>query len=408
MKKSFILSVFLSMSLICLSQNDFREGFVIMHSGDTLHGLINYRGGSGSYTNCFFKESEKQEPITYTPDDIAGFGFPHDRLFISKIIDPLTFNSLNVFIEVLVRGAVSLYYYNGVFFIQKEKSTLYELAILKEEVLNDKQVVTVVTNKYIGILNMVLSDCEETRSMIPNVTLNENPLTKLVEAYNSCINSPYITIMSGKPRVKIGIGLSAGLIRSNLDIYSRIRSDQVSYVDVPYEKSNSFQTGLSLNLLLPRFSERLTFIGEVIYFKSHFYSFTTTEYLLETDKSYVTIDLDQLSIPVGLRYTFSVNKISPYLNLGFLNTVNLKINNLWNREVELLFEDDYSVFEEGPALKVINNQYGFWVGGGVMLPITKRVSGFVDLRSEFSYGLSDLPDVSTINNLRISFGLTIH
>jgi len=395
------------MSLICSSQADFREGFVLKQSGDTLFGLINYRGGTRGYTNCIFKQSKKQESISYTPNDIAGFGFPDDRLFISKSVDLLTNNSTNVFIEVLVRGAVSLYNYNGGFFIQKGDSTLYELTITKNEVLKDGQKVNIITKKYLQILSFVLSDCEETRSTIPNTTLSETSLTKLVETYNSCIKSPYITIMSGKPKVKISIGLSAGTIHSNLDIFSRIRSDQVSFVDVPYEKSNSFQSGISLNFLIPRFSERFSFLGEVVFFKSHFYSFTTTEYELAIDNSYVTIDLEQLSIPIGFRYTFFVNKISPYLNLGFFNTVNLKTNNLWNREVNLLYGDYSTILDEGPALKKINNQYGFWVGAGLIVPISKKISGFMDLRSEFSYGLSDMPDVSSINNIRISFGLKI-
>lgn len=407
MKKSFVLSAFLLMSLICSSQADFKEGFVLMQSGDTLYGLINYRGGSRGYNSCLFKQSKKQEAISYTQKDIAGFGFPDDRLFVSKKVDLSTGNSPNVFIEVLVRGAVSLYYYNGGFFIQKGESPLYELTILKKEILKDGQKVNIIIKKYLEILSMVLSDCEKAKSIIPNTMLGQTSLTKLVEVYNSCVNSPSITILSSKPKIKISMGLSVGLINSNLDIFSRIRSDQVSFVDAPYEQSNSFQSGISLNFIFPRFSEKLSFLGEVVYFKSQFYSFKRLDYSYAIDNGYVTIGMDQLSIPVGLRYTFSVNKISPYLNLGFFNTVNLKTTNLLNRETELLYGDYSTIIEEGPALKEINNQYGFWAGAGVMLPITKRISVFVDLRSDFSYGLSDLPDVSTINNLRISFGLKI-
>jgi hypothetical protein len=407
MKKSFVFSVLLSMSLICSSQADFKEGFVLMHSGDTLNGLINYRGGSRSYNSCLFKQSKKQEVISYTHNDIAGFGFPDDRLFVSKKVDLSTGNSLDVFIEVLVRGEVSLYHYNGTFFIQKGESPLYELTIVKKEILQDGQKVNILLKNYLGVLSMVLTDCEKASSIIPNITLSETSLTRLVEVYNSCVNSPSVTILSGKPKIKFSIGLSAGLVNSNLDIFSRIRSDQVSFVDEQYEQSNSFQSGISLNFIFPRFSERLSFLGEVVYFKSQFFSFKRIDYSYAIDNNNVTIGMDQLYIPVGLRYTLSVNKISPYLNLGFFNTVNLKTTNLLKREIELLFGDYPTIIDEGPALKEINNQHGFWAGAGVMLPITKRIAGFVDLRSDFSYGLSDLPDVSTINNLRISFGLKI-
>jgi hypothetical protein len=382
---------------------------VIRQPGDTLYGLINYRGGTRDYPTCIFKQSGHIETINYAPDDILGFGFPGDRLFVSKIVDPVAVDTLKTFIEVLLRGVVSLYTYNGRYFIQKKDAQLYELAIEKTEILKDGQKVNIVTKKYLGILSMVLSDCEEAREMIPNVTLDERPLTKLVEVYNICVNSPYETILSGKPRVKVSFGLSAGLINSNLDIFSRIRSDQVSYVDVPYGKSNSFQPGISFNFLFPRFSEKFSFVAEVSYFKTSFYSFTINEYLGEiTQESSVTIGIEQLTIPVGFRYTFSANKISPYANLGFLTTINLKVQNDWKSKItQELYGDILTTYDEGPALKEVNNQYGFWIGGGVLLPITKRIAGFVDLRSELSFGLSDLPDVATINNYSISFGLRI-
>ncbi len=407
MKKGSVLSVLLLLTLICSAQRDFREGFVIKQPGDTLYGLINYRGGSRDYTTCIFKQSGDIETKIYAPEDISGFGFPGDRLFVSKIVDTVAVDTLKTFIEVLVRGAVSLYTYNGKYFLQKKDAPLYELAIVKSEILKDGQKAIIVTKKYLGILSMVLSDCEEAREMIPNVTLDERPLTKLVEVYNICVNSPYETILSGKPRVKVSFGLSAGLNNSNLEIFSRIRSDQVSYVDVPYGKSNSFQPGISFNFLFPRFSEKLSFVAEVSYFKSSFYSFTINEYLGEINQeSSVTIGIKQLTIPVGFRYTFFAGKISPYANLGFLYTINLKVQNEWESKItQKLYGNIITTYDEGPALKKVHNQYGFWIGGGVMLPITKRIAGFVDLRSELSFGLSDLPDVVTINNYCISAGL---
>lgn len=407
MKKGSVLLALFFLTLICSAQRDFREGFVIKQPGDTLFGLINYRGGTRDYATCIFKESDNNETINYTPDDISGFGFPGDRLFVSKIVEPVSTNTTKTFIEVLVRGAVSLYTYNGRYFIQKEDAQLYELAVAKSEILKDGQKAIIVTKKYLGVLSMVLSDCEEARDMIPDVTLDERPLTKLAEAYNICVNSPYETILSGKSKIKFSFGLSAGLVNSHLDIFSRIRSDQVSYVDVPYGRSNSFQPRLSLDLSFPRFSERLSFTAEVSYFKSSFNSSTIYEYPGEINQEItVTIGLEQLTIPVGFRYTFLAGKISPYANLGFLNTINLKVrNDLKNKITQELYGDIITITNNVPALKEVHNQYGFWIGGGVMLPITKRIAGIVDLRTELSFGLTEMPDVATINNYCISAGL---
>lgn len=409
MMKGSVLTVLLFLTVICSAQRDFREGFVIKQPGDTLFGLLNYRGGTQVYTTCIFKESSDAEAIIYTPADISGFGFPGDRLFVSKIVDPVAGDAPKTFIEVLVRGAVSLYTYNGKYFIQKNDTQLYELATVKSEIIKDGQKVNIVTKKYLGILSMVMSDCEEAGGMIPNIALDERPLTKLVEAYNTCVNSPYETILSSKPRVKVSFGFSAGIISSNLDIFSRVRSDQVSYVDVPYGKSNSFRPGISFNFLFPRFSEKLSFAAELSYFQSSFSSIKTYQYLGQINQeSTVKIGIKQLTIPVGFRYTFSAGKISPFINLGFLYTINLKVENDWKSKItQDLYGETVITYDDGPALKKINNQYGFWAGGGVILPITKRVAGLVDLRTELTYGFSELPDVVTINNYCVSFGLRI-
>jgi hypothetical protein len=378
------------MPQICFSQTNFREGFVIMHAGDTLVGLINYREGTRSYDNIIFKESEKEISKIYKPNDISGFGFSDGRVFKSKNFNRSANDSIKLFLEVVVKGVVSLYTSEGNFFIQKGDSTIYELTISRKEILRDGEKVIVVTKKYLEILSLLLSDSEEVKSLIPNTLLDKNPLIRIVERYNSGINSPSVRYESRKPVVKFSAGLSAGLIMSHLNV-NKGGDSNISKMNSAYENSNSFTIGLSLYVSFPRTSEKISFQGEMYYSKSEYNNPYT-----------VKVGLTQLTIPIGLRYTFPVRKFSPYLNLGILYTINTKtVGNLW------LYEKILGLGYDKDPVQLNDSQYGLWLGCGLSTPVTKRIAGFMDVRSEFHFELTDQSFLARINNIRMCFGVRI-
>jgi hypothetical protein len=390
MKKSILFSFILFISQLCLSQASFRDGYVIMHTGDTLAGLIDYRPGTRNSDNINFKESDSSVSKVYTSNDISGFGFSDGRYFESKYFNRSDDGSRKLFLEVLIKGKVSLYTNEGNFFIQKGDSTIYELTITRKEILRNGENVTIVTKKYLEILSLLLSDSEEVKSLVPNTVLEKRPLIKLVEKYNSGINSPSVRYESSKPAVRFSAGLSAGLVISSLNV-SKGYDEQISRMNSAYENSYSFISGLSFYVSWPRTSERISLQGEIFYFQSE-YNNTYT----------VKVSLTQLTIPVGIRYTFPVRRFSPYLNLGILYTINTKTEgNLW------LYEKVLGLGYDRTPVQLNDYQYGFWLGGGLSVPVTRRIAGFLDVRSDFSFGLTGLSYLASINNIRMSFGIRI-
>ena len=93
------------------------------------------------------------------------------------------------------------------------------------------------------------------------------------------------------------------------------------YLDGSFDGSSTLIIGLSLNAFAPGVSKRFSVQGEVLYSKSNYENIASNDNGTKT--SHVTIDLEQLKIPLGLRYTFPEKKITPYMNFGMSPTFNL-------------------------------------------------------------------------------------
>ena len=132
------------------------------------------------------------------------------------------------------------------------------------------------------------------------------------------------------------------------------------YLDGSFDGSSTLIIGLSLNVFQPGVSKRFSVQGEVLYSKSNYENAASNAGSNGTKTSYVAIDLSQLKIPLGLRYTFPEKKITPYMNFGMSSTFNLSSSSplttkykLANR-IETVFTND--------AVNTNDLQFGF-LGG---------------------------------------------
>jgi len=55
---------------ISFAQTDFRKGFIVTSEGDTLAGLIDYRGDLLMGNQCTFRVSEEEDPKVYAPGEL--------------------------------------------------------------------------------------------------------------------------------------------------------------------------------------------------------------------------------------------------------------------------------------------------------------------------------------------------
>ncbi|HEY5917364.1 MAG TPA: outer membrane beta-barrel protein, partial [Chryseolinea sp.] len=143
---------------------------------------------------------------------------------------------------------------------------------------------------------------------------------------------------------------------------------------------------------------------ELLYSKSNYENSASNG----TKTSHITIDLEQLKIPLGIRYTFPEKKITPYMNFGMSSTFNLSSSSplttkykLANR-IETVFTND--------AVNTNDLQFGFFGGFGISKAIHEKLNLFTEIRYEWTNGIvdragGDQSPESSIQNIQITFGV---
>ena len=168
------------------AQTDFRPGFIVTISGDSLKGMIDYRGDMLMSRICKFKSNDN-EILEYSPGDIIAFRLNDGKCYISKDV-----NGEDFFLECLIKGRVSIYYRRDNegdhYYVDKEDLKLAEIPC-EEGLRNvDGKSVMYKSAKHYGILNYYMQDAPEVRSRIENIKEPERQnLIKLTEDYHKAI-----------------------------------------------------------------------------------------------------------------------------------------------------------------------------------------------------------------------------
>jgi len=410
MKRLLLLTALIFITEISFSQTDYRNGYVITNAKDTLFGLVDYREGGKAYKSCSYKVSKDQDAVTYEPTNIIGYGFEKDKTFQSREISIKNQIPQVVFLEVIVKGLVSLYEYENTYFIEKGNGGLQQLINETREVFVEGKTITINTNQYIGTINMLVFDCAELRTKVQKVRLTERNLTNLIEDYNQCKGDSSIVFKAKKPWTKTAIGVTGGLNISQLN-FNTIPGYE--YLAGDFEGYNSPMIGASLDVLSPRLSERISFHADFLYLASTYYKYSQySDNNFSDYRNYATIQLQQLKIPIGIRYTFPKRNFTPYLNVGVSSTIRLSSNSKLIQEVK--FNSVVST-NENEAVPIRNAQFGLWGGCGVLKSLTDKFSAFVELRYEQTGGIAE-PHLansnqelhSKVSNYQLLIGIRIN
>ena len=403
MKKTLLLLLILCTEQIAYSQTDFQKGYIITNQNDTIQGLIDYVDGPKKYRTCDFKKSLDPTFTNYRPGEIRGYRLAGDKYFESKNIT-IEGEPNNVFLELLVKGNASLYRFKNTFYIEKSDTAFYELTNPEQQVVIDWKKNMQKTNKHIGILNYLLSDCPRLRGKIQNTDLNQRALSRLVVNYNECVNTATVVFREKKPSLKGFIGVTAGVNSSQIEFNFAVPAGE--HLN-GFDRANSLMFGLSMDLLSPRISERVSIHADILYLSSEYIAINTREDLAIV-RNDVLFELETLKTPIGFRYTFPGKNLIPYINLGFLNIIHLNSSNRWITETQL---GQNIQTEERKALDVRDYQIGYWAGAGLKKAISAKLDAFCEFRFEQTDGfventpIPEIPLNSKITNLQILIGI---
>lgn len=298
-----------------IAQTDFRDGYIITNHGDTIRGLVDYRGDQRNMKLCTFKQEDLAEPVIYLPGSIRGYRFNEGKYYISKYIETESIKD-TVFIEFLLKGISNLYFYNNnnysAYFIESNDGRLLELKSEEVEIEENGKVYLKKDNRYLGLLMYAFEDCPEIRRDIERVEAGHKSLINITKKYHDymCDDERCIVYEKEVPVFKLQLFPYVGF---GLSTYQTNRSYLDSY---DFDYSYSVIGGLGFNVSMPRMNEKLSFLANVQLYKDDFHG----TYL--DDRGYIKYNNDafinttRLSFDGGLQYTYPKGKFRPFISVA--------------------------------------------------------------------------------------------
>jgi len=312
MKKGYKIFI---LFVLCIgsvqAQRDYRKGYIITNRQDTIFGLIDYRGDIRNSKLCSFKKTENEQATGYSPSDILAYRFIDSKYYVSKNMG--TADAPNqVFLEYLVNGLASLYYYrdektNDHYYIEKD-GQFFELKIEEKEVEIDGKTVIKTVKPYIGILRATLNVWEMS-SQIDKAKLEHSSLISIAKDYHqyACTDgSECIVYEKKKPLIALRIAPAVGIDWSMLKLMDY---DVQKYTLDP---STNLMIGLNLNISMPQLNEKFFLQMQTMYTKYYFFD----AFKSSSTSTDVHISSNVLQMGLAVKYEYPKGNWRPTFTVG--------------------------------------------------------------------------------------------
>lgn len=306
LKKLILFGILISAKTIH-AQTDFRSGYIIKNSGDTLYGKIDYRGDILMSRKCRFKNLN-DTIYEYSPNDITAYRFIDSKYYVSKKI-----NGRIVFLEYLFKGKVNIYYMRDGsgdhYFIDKEGEDLIEIPYKEGyKKVNDKEVYYE-TNNHIGILTYYMQDAPE---LLPRIKNFKKPdhynLIELAEDYHNTVSKKeeFIIFEKKQPLIKVNFEFVGGVVN-----FENVRDLNDKYY---------FQSGVLAHFWMPRTNEKIYFKIGLLYAQPEQDGEKKNYLKLATHIGYLAPNT------YLIRPSASIGLLSPSYSAGIALKINKRIN----------------------------------------------------------------------------------
>lgn|GEM_PF-6772443 len=387
MKFSLSAALFLFLSFTVQAQFDYRDGYVILTNGDSINGKVIY-GNFEKRTISFKFKPQSGETVTYLPAQVKAYGYLQDKRFESKVRPQDSVSNSRVFMEVLVKGYMSLLKHNDDLYLESKENKLVFIPhpTSKEVQVNSKTYKTE-QRHHLSILSSYLSGCS---LALDAVRYEESEISELVQQYNSCHKQPYIYYKKLKKALKLTPQIMTGLQFTNL-----IREKDNKSMD----NSVSPMFGVSFDLSAPRGFDRFYLSTEFLYSRQVFQYYETAKWLGYPGGTYhydVHIEQTTVKLPIGFRYNLMQDNHALFLKVGWVFGLvsNLKIDQ------KAVLETVSGVRTSTSSSKEYkDHQEGFFGSVGFTKAFTnKKAKGFVELRYESMKTMNFIDSTSPYTN----------
>jgi hypothetical protein len=364
--------------LNCNAQNDWKPGYIIENSGDTIYGFIDNRDSKSISRRCYFRKEETGETKIFVPIDIAGFRFNDGKFFVSKIIESGD-STRRIFLEFIIHGKADIFHYKDeedYYFIEKE-GQMYSLKNTSENWKKNMKEYKHEKKEYLGVLNVLMQDADM-QPEINNCILGTRSLINLAKEYHERVCSgEQCIIYEKKEKIRVKWGLHFGESINTFNFGNRFVTNysissflgcRLKFENVlDWAENISFSTDFTFQ----RFSKYE--LHEINYTSIIKYN-NTMYYLYTDDRLNVDLMTTVLKVPVAVNYIFSRGNVRPYISLGISNTFILSQNK------DFVYLDFYNHFNKSIPTFLL----GLTGRAGVEFILKNKHSIYSEINSDYT------------------------
>lgn len=367
MRSLFITLLFLLVYEIGISQ-DFRRGYVILLNGDSLAGEVSYRHTFQNTDFCKFRSAGSRTTSRYTPKQIKAYGFINDKRFESRILSDNR-DSVPVFLQVIVKGYLSLLKSESLYYLENSSHQLTPLPRDEDKLINtDKGLFSKRDLRYIGLLNLTIADCNLSANA---VKYTEQDLRALVQNYNRCHRQEGQYYTEKKKDALL-----------TFQVFGGFQNKQITFPDFPSLQGTLPFGGAGIEFSSPKIFDRLFLSLDVFYSHERYSTYSKQQSGQVTVHNDYTFQQSLLKVPVSFRYNFSNDYNSFYVRIGAFaeRQINAKLSIITEREFPSDVKTAYSDFS------IKQTHTGYHGAVGYTRGIYGRTKGYIELRFEKSSG----------------------
>lgn len=304
------------------AQASFRPGYIITLQGDTVRGSVDYASNVRGATECRFKPAATDVLEKYQPAQLNGYGVLHDRFYqahtILRVNPSVDTTSQRVFLEVLVQGAATLFYYaddnsTSQYFIQIGTRPVQPLVLRIDYVVENGSRLKREKALFRGTLATALQGCPAVQSKVGTVRFTVSDLSSITRQYNDCVGGRQVVSEVAAPKrrsyflLEAVVGVQTSTLRFSGDI--DLRDAAISGGVRPI-------VGIALQQYLPTMANRLGLRVELLYQPQRYEQEVLAPVAPYAAFKEVRVHLDQLRVPVALRYKPLNGRFQPFVEVG--------------------------------------------------------------------------------------------
>ncbi len=396
-----LFSLLLFQVSLFAQKTSYMAGTIILKDGTTINGEIK-RTGKQLHESIKFRSSESGEIRTYSPNELKGFSFSNGETFQTLRVGVEEINNLRLFVQVLVKGAVELYYLK--YSVADDPSPFYSLEneffYVKKKEINE--VLPLRRGDFKVWFLEYFNECSKMKNEIGKYKYQSEDLVQMVKDYNTCINSPSV-IFYKKPqgRKKANFLLGGGFLLSDIKPGIGLLKDKENTPGLGMTLEGIIELplkyGLSINGGISYIARKSNWLHEEIVPEP----FTNAGETISATSFYT---LRHVGCPVGLKFKIGRKTIRPYINAGGIFRTRLKHTYRVHKvDVPPNGIKRYGDYTYSATIAVYDLSY--FVQGGVELHLKNGLRFYVE--PFYTKGKNDAPDDSLLFFKYQSYGIKL-